>query len=441
MLLTRTGSRPSRPAPTRRLASRPTLASLARAAVLAPLLALSACDARTGATRAEARPAPSTVEAWSAPEIVPAPPGTFATQRHRLAALTAGRGGSLHALLAEDANGDGRADRLVYAGFDGRRWTGPVAIDAGAKRIDSPRLAVDGTGAVHALWFRTAAGGATKLVERVEGGSGWTPVRPLPSGEVSTDAAVPGLAVAVDGAGAVHVVLTRADGRLAHVIGERGRWRQAESPGAGGAYLSLAAGPGGALALAEVVDVVSPLTPARGAHGNVWAAVLRGGAWSAPAGVHPNPAEQAHTPQLAWDGRGVLHAVWLEGRGGDGMPTRLLHAWSADGGLTWSAPREVCADAPGGIFYSPRLAVDGRGTLHLTFARFREGVSFPRHFHSVWNGVRWSPSTEISPADGERQSEIETAVDSHGRLHAVWQGADGRYRHAVAQPAGSLAAR
>jgi hypothetical protein len=434
MLLTRTGSRPTRPAPTRLLAAGAGTTLLAGTAALAVVLAVSTCDGCPGSARAGAPlpppPTPPSDDAWSAPALVPAPPGAFRSPRHRLAALAAGRGGSLHALFVEDVDGDGRADRLLYAASDGRRWAAPVPIGGDARRIDAPRLALDGTGAVHALWFRSAAGGAAELVERVRGAGGWSAAHALPSGIVETERAAPELAVAVDGAGEIQAVFRRSDGRLARLAGARGRWRAAGSPGAGGPYLSVAAGPGGALAVAQVMEVASPLAPARGAHGNVWASVLRGGAWTAPAGVHFNPAEQAHAPQLAWDGRGVLHAAWLEGAGGDGMPTRLLHATSRDGGLTWSAPDEVDADGSGRIFYSPRLAVDGRGVLHLAFARFRDGVSFPRHYHAAWNGAQWSPVREIVPGEGERQSEIETTVDSRGRVNAVWQGADGRYRQA-----------
>ncbi|HEU0076914.1 MAG TPA: hypothetical protein VFQ76_04640, partial [Longimicrobiaceae bacterium] len=87
------------------------------------------------------------------------------------------------------------------------------------------------------------------------------------------------------------------------------------------------------------------------------------------------------------------------------------------------------------VLYSPRLALDGRGALHLTFARFRDGLGGPRHFHLALRGGRWSPPAEILPGQGARGSELVTAVDSRGRLHALWSGRGGAILHSVLRPA------
>ncbi|HEX8245365.1 MAG TPA: hypothetical protein VF541_17760, partial [Longimicrobium sp.] len=169
-------------------------------------------------------------------------------------------------------------------------------------------------------------------------------------------------------------------------------------------------------------------------HTDPWIRVFRGGRWSAPDLVDATPGQDSHKPQVAWSPDGALHAVWLEADAGELLPTHLLYARSEDG-RRWSAPVEPAAAAPGRVFYSPRLALDGAGTLHLTFTRFADGLSGPRHFHLSLRGGRWSPPREILPGPGPRGAEMETAVDSRGVLHALWIGPGGDPVHAALPPA------
>ncbi|MDB4948173.1 MAG: domain containing protein [Gemmatimonadetes bacterium] len=376
-----------------------------------------------------------TPDAWSPPRVLP--PGDASSTLHdaRVAAFAAGTGGSLHALFLRGSEEPGRPDRLLYAAFRAGRWTEPETLDGDARRIASPRLAVDGGGRVHALWLRGPDAAhperLSAVAHRVLAAGRWSAREAVYAGGADADLPDGGLDAAVDGAGAVHVVWPHPARGLVHLAWSAGRWRDMAPPGAAGADLRLIAGPRGALALADVMPMLGALTQSAGAYGNAWVRTAGAdGAWTQPLGLHPDPARAAHAPQLAWDRRGVLHAVWLEGTPGEMLPTRLMYASTVDG-RRWSAPVEAGGEAPGRAFYSPRLAVDGAGTLHLTFARFRDGVSFPRHFHASLAGTRWSAASEILPVEGERYSELETAVDSDGRLNAVWKAADGRYRHSV----------
>lgn len=400
------------------------------------VLLLAAC----GAPAADARSsAASSVDAWTAAEVIPLAPAAFSKNDHGVAALRAGADGSLHALFLDDADSDGRSDRLLYAGFDGARWSGPVALDDSPGPTAAPQLAVDGAGRVHALWYegRHFADPArlSDLVHRVLVDGQWSAPERVYTAEDSAGISEPYLAAAADGAGTVRLLQSLPDGGFVDRASDDGHgWRAPSAAGPAGMEPHLVAGPGGALALADLATNLPPFSTGE-AFNDVRVRLFRAGRWEAPVAVGADPRQHSHQPRLAWDARGVLHAVWLEGERGQLLPTRLLHATSADG-RSWSAPVDVVAPGGAGALYSPRLSVDGDGTPHLTFARFRTGVSDPRHFHTAFRAGRWLPAAEILPGEGARDSELETAVDAAGRLHALWEGADGRYRHAILRTAG-----
>ncbi|HLF16363.1 MAG TPA: sialidase family protein, partial [Candidatus Thermoplasmatota archaeon] len=62
---------------------------------------------------------------------------------------------------------------------------------------------------------------------------------------------------------------------------------------------------------------------------------------------------------------GCLYAAWADG-GVQGDPAELLLRSSCDGGATWSEPVTVNGRSPGAQFF-PRVAVDGRGALHVVY--------------------------------------------------------------------------
>ncbi len=406
----------------------------AHALVLTLVLAPPGCGERGGGAAVAAAPPAG----WSEPmEVAPGSPPDL--RGSRIADLRAGPGGSLHALFLADADGDGVATRLLHAAFDGGRWGAPVVL-AEAGSIGAAQLAVDADGRAHAAWTAgpapadpRAPPAFTELLHRVRTESGWSPAERLYGVPAGASVPVSGIAAAEAG-GAVHLVYPAAPGGFADLRSTAAD-RAPLPAGPEGGEPRMAAGPGGALALA---DLRSSLPPP-GSGGTVfrtdpWVRVFRDGRWGEPVRVHAAPATDSHKPQVAWDGRGVLHAVWLEADPGDILPVRLLHSRSEDG-VAWSAPVELAAGVPGRVLYSPRLALDGGGTLHLTFARFRDGLTDPRHFRLALSGGRWSAPEEILPRQGPRGSELETAVDSRGRLHALWSGRGGGILHSVLRPA------
>ncbi|HEX2188752.1 MAG TPA: hypothetical protein VHG51_07615 [Longimicrobiaceae bacterium] len=406
---------------------------MSRPIVLPALLCAAALLAACAPPAADARDGTAPPAAWSAVDALPSS-GAFSMNDHQVADLRAGPDGSLHALFLDDGDGDGRTDRLLYASSEGGAWSAPAPVEEGRISISSPRLVAEGD-RVHVFWMegRDPADPSllTGVLHRVRAAGEWSEAEPVyraADGQGLAGA----LAAVADAAGRVHLVHPVWNG-FVHRVLAGGGWQPPLPAGREGMQPRLVAGPDGGLALAVLGTFPHPLLPrGSGAHNDPSVRFYRGEGWTEPTPVHPDPAQHSHAPQLAWDAEGVLHAVWMEGERGEMMPTRLLHATSADG-TRWSAPEEIAPDATGRIFYSPRLAVDGRGTLHLTFARFRDGLSDPRHFHARYDGARWSLPARILPDEGTRDSELETAVDPAGRLHALWKAADGTYRHSVLQ--------
>ncbi|HYR09822.1 MAG TPA: hypothetical protein VEQ60_18755 [Longimicrobium sp.] len=359
------------------------------------------------------------------------PDGPFSLNDHRIADLRADTDGRLHALFADDVDGDGTADRLLYAGFDGARWSAPAVIADGPGAVSVPALVVDGE-RVQVLWYQGGAADPLDfrdLLQRELAGGAWSPARPLHRA-VDAESPLPVLATAAAADGRGHAVFAGPGGTLLHTVRGGAAWGQTIRAGDGGTDARLAAAPDGTLALATLALAIHPLMPpGTTAHNSVWVRIYQDGRWEPATAVHPEPAEHAHAPQLAWDGDGVLHAVWTQGEGGALLPTRLLHARSPDG-RRWSEPVDVAPSA-GKVLFSPRLAVDGDGRVHLTVARFQDGVSEPVHFHATFGGGRWTRPAQILPSAGRRDSELETAVDARGHVHAVWEDADGRYHHAT----------
>ena len=391
-------------------------------AVLPGLAALACSDGR-------AAPPSVPAGAWQVIDTLPGTAEVLSRHDHRVAAFRAGPGGSRHVLLLDDADGDGAGDRLFHLVFDGTRWSAPTRLDAHDGRTESPQLVVDGGGRAHAFWYEGDAGDAEgalrEVVHREWSGGGWSAPRTVQRAAAGESLLGP-MAAAVDARGAIHLLHTQGRGPLHHRVYAGGAWHSLGSlPIVDGPSPQLLVHPRGGFALAEISAVQNPFSPGGQSFGNAQVRLFRDGGWTVAVPVHPAPREHSHDPRLAFDARGVLHAVWLQGEHGDVFPTRLLHASSANG-LAWSEPHELARAAQGQSFYSPSLVVDGRGALHLSFARFETQMSNPRHFHLRLDGGEWSAAREIAPAAGPRDSELETAAEAGG-VTALWEDASGRY--------------
>ncbi|WP_165960769.1 sialidase family protein [Actinocrispum wychmicini] len=117
--------------------------------------------------------------------------------------------------------------------------------------------------------------------------------------------------------------------------------------------------------------------------------VDHGVTWSAPAKVADqrlapttDPETQAKVrdggqlPQLAVDGRGTVYLTWQDSRFTNGLRNGIAVARSTDAGRTWSAPTVVNRDLSTQAF-SSAVAAQRDGTVFVTYSDFRNNTADP----------------------------------------------------------------
>ena len=113
---------------------------------------------------------------------------------------------------------------------------------------------------------------------------------------------------------------------------------------------------------------------------------------------------------------GDLHLIWGEARSG-GETT--WHAWSADGGLHWTAPDSV--KVFDGVVGAAEALADAAGSLHLVQVVEKEG-SKPEVMYSSWEDGRWEDRPGM-PLWGEHIDDLAVlslAVRDTDQLLAVY---------------------
>jgi hypothetical protein len=85
-------------------------------------------------------------------------------------------------------------------------------------------------------------------------------------------------------------------------------------------------------------------------------------------------------PKLAVDGKGVVHLVYAESAGGPFARYRIHHARSLDGGRSFSEPRDISSPMPDGFTSAafPSLGVDARGHVYVLWELFPDPKQPPR---------------------------------------------------------------
>ncbi|MEO6025781.1 MAG: exo-alpha-sialidase [Candidatus Binatia bacterium] len=153
--------------------------------------------------------------------------------------------------------------------------------------------------------------------------------------------------------------------------------------------------------------------------------------WSSPAAVNTTAATDAEfdfAPALATDGHGLWVTVWVATNGPD---TDIFVARSTNGGASWTAAKALHADAPSdpGNDDHPQIATDGAGTWVVVWdANGRTGndrdVFVAR---STDGGVTWSaPAAVAANATTDRGTDQRPQVttDRIGQWLIVWASND-----------------
>ncbi len=149
----------------------------------------------------------------------------------------------------------------------------------------------------------------------------------------------------------------------------------------------------------------------------------RGGSFSAPALIAGGPGESpARGPSLAVGPGGQIHLAWTVGE----EPAADIHyAVSSDQGRTFGRPRTIIKSS--GYSDAPKIAVDGRGTIHLAYA---EGPLGPlqryhiRYTRSKEGDGTFREPTEISDAHSKVFESVGFPyldLDRQGNLYVLWE--------------------
>jgi hypothetical protein len=134
------------------------------------------------------------------------------------------------------------------------------------------------------------------------------------------------------------------------------------------------------------------------------------------------PASPARGPALAVGKDGAVVLAWSVGEDAAGD----VHiAISSDGGKSFDAPRRVAVTP--GYSDAPKVAFDGRGVLHLVHAESRGGpftLSSIRHLRSSDGGRSFGPAHEIStplPPGYLGAAFPALGIDGRGRVVVIWE--------------------
>ncbi|MET0980641.1 MAG: sialidase family protein [Telluria sp.] len=161
-------------------------------------------------------------------------------------------------------------------------------------------------------------------------------------------------------------------------------------------------------------------------HGALWFTRSRdgGASFTAPRRVAGDEARPARAPALATGPDGAVHLAWTVGED----PAADIHlAHSHDGGTSFGPVRRVAAGP--GHADAPRLAVDGKGDLHLVYAETPVGGhSEIRHARAKGGTGPFSAPRTISAAGQGTGGAAYPGIGTDGgrKLYVIWEvlGAD-----------------
>jgi hypothetical protein len=251
-----------------------------------------------------------------------------------------------------------------------------------------------------------------------DNGGRWSVLTQVSSGPASSR--LP--AVAVDGAGRLHVIWTRYDdgvGAIYHRVWAQ-TWmgpQQKISPGSGYAgYPALALDAAGDPQVVWYGIREGPV-PTSTRHGSIYEIFYTGfdgHAWSRPLLISPGLPDSIN-PALAADRGGRLHAAWYQYNG------RVYQVRYAERGRAWTAPEgsfRASADE-----FNPDLAADAQGQVALVWEHHvgeRSFIYYARRAGGTWG----EPVALTDGASPARHPAV--AITSSGIVYVVWDQDNGQ---------------
>jgi hypothetical protein len=279
--------------------------------------------------------------------------------------------GVLHLMWAGLVFGQERTEphALMYARWDGMRWTEPVDVIVTDDFSDlrEPDGVIDAEGTLHVIFGGPRLYYTSVLADEADNASNWSEPRLIGDGEFVISRSD----ITIDQDGVIHVVV--ADGQKNEVY-----------------YLASADS---------------------------------GVNWTLPVELSSSPDKVATTnARIDVDSNGVLHAVWMRNPLPEAYPPQgIFYAHSEDGGQTWSREQQLA----GTDFGDPDIIVDTEDRLHLVYNGAATISGGKYHRWSADGGLTWSEPFEVAPKGGGLNGVPAVSVDSEGVLHFF--GGDGNH--------------
>jgi hypothetical protein len=135
--------------------------------------------------------------------------------------------------------------------------------------------------------------------------------------------------------------------------------------------------------------------------------------WGAP--EQTAASSPAYSPRLAYDREGFLHLVFFSGP--RDSEWEVFYTTNRSG--AWASPRRL-SDGGDGSQRNPDIAVGPDGRVHVAFERrFEGGRGQILYVESPDRGASWSAPQNLSNTPG-RAFEPALAADANGTLHVAW---------------------
>lgn len=277
--------------------------------------------------------------------------------------------GTMHLIWGGLAFGQekGEPHALMYARWDGSRWTEPVdvIVTGNVADIREPDGVVDDEGILHVIFGGPLLQYASAPAESADDARNWTEPQLIGDGEFIISRSD----IVIDDNGVLHVVA--ADSQKNEVY-----------------YMKSAD---------------------------------RGVTWTIPVEVSSSPDKIVTTSsRLAIDSNGVLHVVWVRNPLPESYPPQgIYYARSEDGGQTWSREQQLA-----GVDYGDAEIVIGESDqIHVVYngAATISGGKYHRWSSDLGNS--WTEPFEVAPKGGGLNGTPSVAVDATGALHFL--GGDG----------------
>ncbi|MBM4430595.1 MAG: exo-alpha-sialidase, partial [Chloroflexi bacterium] len=150
--------------------------------------------------------------------------------------------------------------------------------------------------------------------------------------------------------------------------------------------------------------------------GDVWAQAQEPG-WSEPVRLsEPDYQAPAVLPDVVAAPAGKVYVIWAQNLDEQEAHSEMLYLSIWDG-QHWSEPTDVIYDR----IWTPRIALDSQGKLHVVWEGFAGGVSYSWAWsqEAPRNPRNWAKPVFL-PSDGRQPWWPTILVDSQDRLHVTW---------------------